>query len=98
MQESIVYKILLRNNRRIPKSLERVGVIIKSSKGMKKVKMNPLELDKETIAKLDQQQLQEITGGLNDESGAASCSAGTSCSTGTSCSAGTSCNEEVTTA
>lgn len=30
---------------------------------MKKVKLNPLALDRETIAKLDEQQLQEIVGG-----------------------------------
>lgn len=30
---------------------------------MKKLKLDPLELDKQTMAKLDEQQLQEIVGG-----------------------------------
>lgn len=30
---------------------------------MKKIQLNPLALDKETIAKLDEKQLQEILGG-----------------------------------
>ncbi|WP_143305163.1 class I lanthipeptide [Chitinophaga vietnamensis] len=32
---------------------------------MKKVILNPLELDKETIAQLDEMQLQQIVGGIN---------------------------------
>ncbi|NSL85859.1 class I lanthipeptide [Chitinophaga solisilvae] len=31
---------------------------------MKKIKLDPLALDRETIAKLDEQQLQEIVGGV----------------------------------
>ena len=34
---------------------------------MKKVKLNPLELDKETIARLDEAQLSQIVGGQNDD-------------------------------
>ncbi len=54
---------------------------------MKKEKINPLELDKETIAKLDEQQLQQIVGGATDDNGdETSCDTGGSCTTGTTCS------------
>lgn len=33
---------------------------------MKKKKVNPLDLDKETIAKLDEKQLDALAGGAND--------------------------------
>lgn len=33
---------------------------------MKKKKLNPLELDKETIARLDEKQLEALAGGAND--------------------------------
>ena len=33
---------------------------------MKKKKVNPLDLDKETIAKLDEKQLESLAGGAND--------------------------------
>lgn len=52
--------------------------------------MNPLELDKETIALLDGQQLQEIVGGANlsepsGDGGSTGCgSGGSTCSSGTS--------------
>ena len=59
---------------------------------MKKLKLNPLELDKETIARLDEKQLAEIVGGVNGNSGdPSSCPDGGSCSPGTTCSGGTSC-------
>ncbi len=55
---------------------------------MKKEKVNPLALDKETIAKLDEQQLQQIVGGANDDNGDESdgCTTGGTCSGGGSCS------------
>ena len=59
---------------------------------MKKIKLNPLQLDKETIAKLDEQQLQEIVGGVNNEDAATSCSGVGSCDTVSSCSGGCSCS------
>jgi bacteriocin-like protein len=55
---------------------------------MKKFKLNPLELDKETIAKLDEKQLAEIVGGLNADSPGTT----TGCTTGGSCAGGNSCN------
>lgn len=33
---------------------------------MKKKKLNPLDLDKETIAKLDEKQLEALAGGVGD--------------------------------
>ena len=60
---------------------------------MKKIQLNPLALDMETIAKLDEKQLQEITGGVSEDVDASSsgcASGGSQCSTGTStgCGAG----------
>ncbi|OMP81112.1 class I lanthipeptide [[Flexibacter] sp. ATCC 35208] len=60
---------------------------------MKKIQLNPLALDKETIAKLDEKQLMEITGGISEEVDGSSSgcgSGGSKCSTGTStgCGAG----------
>lgn len=60
---------------------------------MKKVNLNPLALDKETIAKLDEKQLQEIVGGVTEDiisnstgcgSGASTCGGGgsTGCGSG----------------
>ena len=40
---------------------------------MKKVKLNPLELDKETIARLDEAQLNQIVGGVNDDADETNC-------------------------
>jgi len=62
---------------------------------MKKINLNPLTLDRETIAKLDEKQLQEIVGGATEPilatsgdctSGSSDCSGGTSgdCTTGNS--------------
>ena len=63
---------------------------------MKKIQLNPLALDKETIARLDEKQLQEILGGAIADFAATSgdCSGGSSncgstgmsgdCSTGSS--------------
>ncbi|WP_343693113.1 class I lanthipeptide [Chitinophaga sp.] len=54
---------------------------------MKRLQLNPLALDKETIAKLDEKQLQEITGGISEEADGSSTgcgSGGSKCSTGTS--------------
>ncbi|GAA3956300.1 hypothetical protein GO495_27495 [Chitinophaga oryziterrae] len=34
---------------------------------MKKIVLNPLALDKETVAKLDERQLQEIVGGVTND-------------------------------
>jgi hypothetical protein len=47
---------------------------------MKKIKLDPLALDKQTIAKLDERQLQEILGGAVADFAATSgdCSAGSS--------------------
>jgi hypothetical protein len=44
------------------KAFNRVEIIFKFY-GMKKIKLDPLALDKETIAKLDENQLLEIVGG-----------------------------------
>ncbi|WP_293785075.1 class I lanthipeptide [uncultured Pedobacter sp.] len=60
---------------------------------MKKINLDPLALDRETIAKLDEKQLQEIVGGAIENFAATSgdCSTGSSdCSGGTSgdCSTG----------
>ncbi len=51
---------------------------------MKKEKVNPLDLDKETIARLDEQQLRQIAGGVNDDNGDESngCTTGGTCGTG----------------
>ncbi|PSL50292.1 bacteriocin-like protein [Chitinophaga niastensis] len=48
---------------------------------MKKLVLNPLALDKETIAKLDENQLQEIIGGATVELEATSTGCGTGGST-----------------
>ncbi|MVT44367.1 bacteriocin [Chitinophaga oryziterrae] len=48
---------------------------------MKKTVLNPLALDKETIAKLDEKQLQEIVGGVNVELAATSTGCGSGSST-----------------
>ena len=40
---------------------------------MKKVELNPLELDKETIARLDEAQLNQIVGGKNDDADESAC-------------------------
>lgn len=47
---------------------------------MKKKKLNPLELDKQTIANLDESQLNAIAGGASDEK-----QAETDCSLWTNC-------------
>ncbi|MEO3406020.1 class I lanthipeptide [Mucilaginibacter sp. CAU 1740] len=62
-------------------------------KNEKPMEINPLQLDKETIAKLDEMQLQEIAGGVGVESvGVVSCGGvGNSCAAGTSCQRGGSC-------
>jgi len=59
----------------------------------KSVEISPLQLDKETIAKLDEIQLQEIAGGVSvDGAGLASCGGATnSCGGGNSCQKGGSC-------
>ncbi|CAA9283114.1 MAG: hypothetical protein AVDCRST_MAG56-4017 [uncultured Cytophagales bacterium] len=49
---------------------------------MKKEKVNPLDLDKETIARLDEQQLRQIAGGVNDDNGDESNNCGNTCGTG----------------
>ncbi|CAL2107779.1 conserved hypothetical protein [Tenacibaculum sp. 190524A02b] len=61
---------------------------------MKKMKLNPLKLDKQTIALLNDNQLQEVVGGINHQliapgstgcgSGASTCSSGgsTGCGSG----------------
>ncbi|MCI5080327.1 MAG: class I lanthipeptide [Saprospiraceae bacterium] len=55
---------------------------------MKKMSLNPLELDKETIALLDGKHLQEIVGGANNAlapAGSTGCgSGGSTCTSGTS--------------
>ncbi|MBT2562527.1 class I lanthipeptide [Pedobacter sp. ISL-64] len=54
---------------------------------MKKINLDPLALDRETIAKLDERQLQEIVGGSVENFAATSgvCTGGsTDCSGGTS--------------
>lgn len=48
---------------------------------MKKTTLNPLALDKETIAKLDEKQLQEIVGGTNADVAATSTGCGSGSST-----------------
>ncbi|OMP81113.1 class I lanthipeptide [[Flexibacter] sp. ATCC 35208] len=52
---------------------------------MKKVILNPLSLDQETIAKLDEQQLREINGGISEDvaAGSTGCGGG-----GSSCGSG----------
>jgi len=61
---------------------------------MKKIKLDPLALDKQTIAKLDERQLQEILGGAVNDLALVSgnCGGGSSNCTGTSgdCSTGSS--------
>jgi hypothetical protein len=55
---------------------------------MKKMDLNPLEIDKETVALLDSQQLQDIVGGANHQmiaAGSTGCgSGGSTCSSGSS--------------
>jgi hypothetical protein len=59
---------------------------------MKKLQLDPLELDKETIARLDEKQLAEIVGGISTQPvEPSSCPDGGSCAPGTTCSGGTSC-------
>lgn len=56
---------------------------------MKKIKLSPLKLDPQTIAKLDRDQLAQIKGGFEDavtESEVDSCSGRNSCRRGSSCS------------
>lgn len=48
---------------------------------MKKTVLNPLALDRETIAKLDEKQLQEIVGGVATELAATSTGCGSGSST-----------------
>lgn len=48
---------------------------------MKKLVLNPLALDKETIAKLDEKQLQEIVGGITTDMDDASTGCGSGSST-----------------
>jgi len=69
---------------------------------MKKLVLNPLALDKETIAKLDEKQLQDIVGGAISDvdasstgcgSGASTCGSGNS--TGCGSGASTCVEEEV---
>jgi hypothetical protein len=58
---------------------------------MKKIKLDPLSLDKETIAKLDEAQLQEIIGGAVEDFAVTSgnCGQNSDCgTTGTSGSCG----------
>jgi hypothetical protein len=61
---------------------------------MKKIKLDPLALDKQTIAKLDERQLQEILGGAVADLALVSgdCTGGSSNCTGNSgnCTAGSS--------
>ncbi|AZA47208.1 hypothetical protein EG346_02990 [Chryseobacterium carnipullorum] len=61
---------------------------------MKKLKLNPLSLDKQTIALLDEKQLQEIKGGKTGFSpcpaGATTCDPNGSGGGSTGCGAGTS--------
>jgi bacteriocin-like protein len=59
---------------------------------MRKVNLNPLALDKETIAKLDEKQLQEIVGGVvsDMEANSTGCgSGGSTCGGGGSTGCGT---------
>jgi hypothetical protein len=58
---------------------------------MKKEKVSPLDLDKETLARLDEQQLRQIAGGVNDDNGDES----NGCDTGGTCGGGTSCNNTI---
>lgn len=63
---------------------------------MKKMSLSPLQLDKETIARLDARQLADVVGGVNNRvstagstgcgSGASTCSSGesTGCGSGSS--------------
>lgn len=47
---------------------------------MKKIKLNSLELDKETIARLDEAQLNALVGGVNDDADETNCQGvGVSC-------------------
>lgn len=58
---------------------------------MKKLVLNQLTLDKETIAMLDAKQLQAISGGFNTNNNTSACgSGGSACSNGntTSCGSG----------
>ena len=49
-------------------------------KNMRKIELNPLELDKETIARLDEAQLNQIVGGQNDDADETNCQGvGNSC-------------------
>jgi len=54
----------------------------------RRIDLNPLMLDKETIAKLDEAQLQAISGGAGDDS---EYLAGTTCNSAGSCVGGTTC-------
>ncbi|WP_161596651.1 class I lanthipeptide [Chitinophaga vietnamensis] len=51
---------------------------------MKKVILNPLELDKETIAQLDEAQLQQVVGGNGGNTGVQSPATSTGCGSGSS--------------
>jgi hypothetical protein len=51
---------------------------------MKKLSVNPLALDKETIAQLDEQQLQDITGGTADLTDTSGGGHSTGCGSGSS--------------
>ena len=61
--------------------MNRVGKIPKITCIMKKTVLNPLALDKETIAKLDEKQLQEIVGGTTGDGAATSTGCGSGSST-----------------
>lgn len=55
---------------------------------MKKIRLDSLELDKETIARLDIAQINEIIGGINDDADETNCvTVGPSCGNGGSCNA-----------
>jgi hypothetical protein len=54
---------------------------------MKKKTVNPLDLDKETIAKLNEDQLDAIQGGASDPDDADETNCNISCNLGTSCNA-----------
>jgi len=49
---------------------------------MKKLNLNPLSLDKETIALLDDKQLQEIVGGIGGGSSSSRTGGSTGCGSG----------------
>lgn len=56
---------------------------------MKKMLLSPLQLDKETIALLDTNQLQDVIGGLNTSPSSSSGGGSTGCGSGSStCSSG----------